>query len=123
VDSLNRSVDKLKSEKVSLESAMEMEEENIVNRMQRQLDHVLDKYRVLERRLEENGITIQDIGAEPIRPEQFRPRYINTRKASDLYGLPQRWLALLLELRFAQLHLRVFYAIDGLEGAKRKKLD
>lgn len=72
VDGLDKAVDRLKSEKVSLECAMEMEEENIVNRMQRQLDHVLEKYQLLESCLEAKGINLKDIGAEPISIDQFR---------------------------------------------------
>lgn len=74
MDVLDKSVDRLKSEKVSLESAMEMEEENIVNRMQRQLDHVLEKYHVLEGALESRGISMKDIGAEPIAIDPYRTR-------------------------------------------------
>ena len=70
---MNKAVDRLKSEKVSLESAMEMEEENIVNRMQRQLDHVLEKYQALESRLEAKGIDVKELGiAEPVVLNQFR---------------------------------------------------
>jgi len=72
VTALDKAVDKLKSEKVNLESAMEMEEENIVNRMQRQLDHVFEKYQLLERCLEAKGISIKEIGAEPITIDQIR---------------------------------------------------
>lgn len=72
VGALDKAVDRLKSEKVSLECAMEMEEENIVNRMQRQLDLVFDKYQLLERCLEAKGISIKEIGAEPITIDQIR---------------------------------------------------
>ena len=59
-------MDQLKSEKVSLECAMEMEEENIVNRMQRQLDHVIERYQLLESRVEAKGIVLKELGTEPL---------------------------------------------------------
>lgn len=69
---LNRSVDKLNREKVHLESTMEMEEENIVNRMQKQLDIVLGNYQKLERQLIARGIQPRDFGIQPITIDSIR---------------------------------------------------
>jgi hypothetical protein len=52
VTDLAANVDKLNRDKVSLEQAMEMEEENIVNRLQRQLEAATHNYKLLEQRLE-----------------------------------------------------------------------
>lgn len=71
---LNRSVETLNREKVNLESAMEMEEENIVNRMQKQLDIVLERYHLLESKLKDKGIQLHDIGVEPITIDAIRRR-------------------------------------------------
>eukprot|EP00210_Caulerpa_lentillifera_P005429 g5191.t1 len=72
VNDLNQSVEKLNREKVNLESTMEMEEENIVNRMQKQLDIVLAKYHLLESKLKDKGIRLCDIGVEPITIDAIR---------------------------------------------------
>lgn len=74
VKDLNRSVEKLNREKVNLESEMEMEEENIVNRMQKQLDIVLERYQLLESKLKAKGIQLHDIGVEPITIDAIRRR-------------------------------------------------
>lgn len=66
IEGLWGSVDRLKRDKFSLEQQMEMEEENIVNRLQRQLDYVQHQYRTLERRMEANGLSPKDFGAEPV---------------------------------------------------------
>ena len=66
IEGLGRSVDKLSKDKFSLEQQMEMEEENIVNRLQRQLEYVERQYRTLERRMEASGVSPKDIGAEPL---------------------------------------------------------
>ena len=42
-----------------------MEEENIVNRLQRQLEQLMSNYRVLEQRLEARGLSLRDIGMQP----------------------------------------------------------
>eukprot|EP00210_Caulerpa_lentillifera_P008033 g7670.t1 len=72
VTELNSSVDKLNRERVTLESTMEMEEENIVNRMQKQFDIVLEKYHQLERQLAAKGIQLKDIDVEPITIDSIR---------------------------------------------------
>lgn len=59
LDQLKISVSKLNKDKVNLENQMEMEEENIVNRLQRQLSHVMGQYRGLERHLDQSGIPHQ----------------------------------------------------------------
>lgn len=66
VQGLAKSVDKLNKDKVLLEQQMEMEEENIVNRLQRQLEHVTHQYRTLERRMEARGLRPKDFGAQPL---------------------------------------------------------
>merc|ERR1711981_353572 len=52
VRKLETQVSRLSSDKVVLENQLEVEEENIVNRLQRQLEEVMHKNRVLEKRLE-----------------------------------------------------------------------
>ncbi|CAD7705261.1 unnamed protein product [Ostreobium quekettii] len=66
IEDLGRSVSKLNKDKVNVEAQMEMEEENIVNRLQRQLDYVHVQYKNLERRMEERGLSLKDFGAEPL---------------------------------------------------------
>ncbi len=46
---LGAAVDRLKREKVKLEQQMEMEEEGIVNRLQRQIETLLAKYKARAR--------------------------------------------------------------------------
>lgn len=72
VQELDGSVDKLKLEKVLLEQQMEMEEENIVNRLQRQLDHVIHQYRTLERRMQARGLSPKDFGVQLL-DQQCKP--------------------------------------------------
>jgi coiled-coil domain-containing protein 6 len=55
----------LSSCQVALENTLEMEEENIVNRLQRQLEQLMSNYRVLEQRLEARGLSLRDIGMQP----------------------------------------------------------
>lgn len=62
VSDLGASVDKLNRDKVNLENQMEMEEENIVNRLQRQLDIVLSQLRSLESKVEARGLTMRELG-------------------------------------------------------------
>ena len=52
VSQLQTQVAKLSSDKVILENQLEIEEENIVNKLQRQLEEVIHKNRVLEKKLE-----------------------------------------------------------------------
>ncbi len=42
-----------------------MEEESIVNRLQRQLETVLSSIRLIETKLEAKGITMKDLGITP----------------------------------------------------------
>jgi len=49
VADLGAAVDRLKREKVKLEQQMEMEEEGIVNRLQRQIETLLAKYKARAR--------------------------------------------------------------------------
>lgn len=58
-------MDKLNRDKVNLENQMEMEEENIVNRLQRQLEAVLSNYKALEAKLEAKGLSLRDVGLQP----------------------------------------------------------
>lgn len=44
---------------------MEVEEENIVNRLQRQLEAVTGSYKALEARLEARGLSLRDMGVPP----------------------------------------------------------
>lgn len=62
VSDLGASVDKLNKDKVNLENQMEMEEENIVNRLQRQLDTILAQIRVWEQKLEARGLSLRELG-------------------------------------------------------------
>lgn len=55
-------MDRLAKEKVELESQFEMEEEQIVNRLQRQLQAVTSAYRALEARAEACGMSPRDGG-------------------------------------------------------------
>jgi coiled-coil domain-containing protein 6 len=65
VTDLAGAVDKLNRDKVALENQMEMEEEGIVNRLQRQLEQLLTSYRVLEQKLEARGISVKELGNCP----------------------------------------------------------
>eukprot|EP00877_Chromochloris_zofingiensis_P010030 jgi/Chrzof1/5280/Cz15g20160.t1 len=65
VGDLAAAVDKLNRDKVNLENQMEMEEENIVNRLQRQLEAVLSNYKALEAKLEAKGLSLRDVGLQP----------------------------------------------------------
>jgi len=51
VEKLQSQVAKLSSDKVVLENQLEVEEENIVNKLQRQLEEVMKKNRALEKRI------------------------------------------------------------------------
>lgn len=62
---LSAAVDKLNRDKVMLENQMEMEEESIVNRLQRQLEQLTCCYKALESRLEARGLTLRDMGLQP----------------------------------------------------------
>ncbi|MEW5314498.1 MAG: hypothetical protein WDW38_005993 [Sanguina aurantia] len=62
VTDLGASVDKLNKDKVLLEQQMEVEEENIVNRLQRQLEGVLLNFRMLEQKLEARGLNLKELG-------------------------------------------------------------
>lgn len=50
---------------VLLETQMEMEEENIVNRLQRQLEQLTHSYKALEAKLEQRGLTVAQLGLAP----------------------------------------------------------
>mmetsp|Transcript_31718 Transcript_31718/g.80867 ORF Transcript_31718/g.80867 Transcript_31718/m.80867 type:complete len:316 (-) Transcript_31718:1223-2170(-) len=65
VADLASSVDRLNKDKVKLEQEMEMEEESIVNRLQRQLEVLLHNLRVVEQKLEARGLTLRDLGITP----------------------------------------------------------
>ncbi|GMH41256.1 hypothetical protein BSKO_09166 [Bryopsis sp. KO-2023] len=81
VGALSRSATKLNQDKINLENQMEMEEENIVNRLQRQLGHVVGQYKSLERSLDQNGIPHQPL-------DLFRAPLAGT--AWDLRSMPWR---------------------------------
>eukprot|EP00878_Enallax_costatus_P002467 GHUV01002647.1.p1 GENE.GHUV01002647.1~~GHUV01002647.1.p1 ORF type:complete len:369 (+),score=116.05 GHUV01002647.1:294-1400(+) len=78
-------VDKLNKEKVLLESQMEMEEENIVNRLQRQLEQLTSSYKALEAKLEAKGLTLRDMGLQPneLPPENWSSYSRSTSRASS----------------------------------------
>lgn len=57
VNDLADQVARLGREKIDLENAMEQEEEALVNRLQRQLQHVTAAYKILEARLEAAGVS------------------------------------------------------------------
>ncbi|KAK9814140.1 hypothetical protein WJX72_001207 [[Myrmecia] bisecta] len=62
VTDLAASVDKLNRDKIALENQMEMEEEGIVNRLQRQLEQLMSGYRLMEQKLETCGFSAKDLG-------------------------------------------------------------
>jgi hypothetical protein len=66
VTDLAAAVDRLNQDKVNLECQMEMEEENIVNRLQRQLQGLVASYKNIEQKLEAKGISLRDVGVQPI---------------------------------------------------------
>eukprot|EP00879_Flechtneria_rotunda_P000646 GHRR01000760.1.p1 GENE.GHRR01000760.1~~GHRR01000760.1.p1 ORF type:complete len:359 (+),score=134.38 GHRR01000760.1:317-1393(+) len=78
---LSAAVDKLNRDKVALENQMEMEEEKIVNRLQRQLEQLTSSYRALEQKLEARGLTLRDMG---LQPNELPPEHLlsYTRSAS-----------------------------------------
>ena len=49
-----------------IKSQMEVEEENIVNRLQRQIEMLLANYKALEAGLEARGINIKELGTGPL---------------------------------------------------------
>ena len=59
---LAASVEKLKRDKVSLEQEMEMEEENLTNRMQRQVDALLSTLRQVDLKLQARGMSLSELG-------------------------------------------------------------
>jgi len=61
VADLAAAVRKLNRDKVTLEQTLEAEEEQVVNRLQRELEAVLRNYHVLEQRLEAEGISVRSI--------------------------------------------------------------
>lgn len=63
--SLTHSLTLLHKNQVLLETQMEMEEENIVNRLQRQLEHLTHSYKALEAKLEARGLTVRELGLAP----------------------------------------------------------
>ncbi|KAL3143243.1 hypothetical protein ABBQ38_002094 [Trebouxia sp. C0009 RCD-2024] len=65
VTELGSSIDKMHRDKVALESQMEMEEEGIVNRLNRQLDAVMSNMQALESKLEARGINVKELGPLP----------------------------------------------------------
>lgn len=54
-------VQKLNNEKVLLEQSMEMEEEGIVNRLQRVIETVLARNKAVEACLEAHGLSVKDL--------------------------------------------------------------
>ena len=62
---LASSVDRLKLDKVVLEQAMEEEEENITNRLQRQVDLLLASFRQVESKLQAKGSSLAELGVAP----------------------------------------------------------
>eukprot|EP01023_Acetabularia_acetabulum_P010643 TRINITY_DN14843_c1_g1_i4.p2 TRINITY_DN14843_c1_g1~~TRINITY_DN14843_c1_g1_i4.p2 ORF type:complete len:253 (-),score=35.74 TRINITY_DN14843_c1_g1_i4:1059-1817(-) len=65
VQQLTGAVNKLQQDKVQLETQLEMEEENIVNKLQRQLDVLLHNYRILENKLQQSDISYKDARLKP----------------------------------------------------------
>ena len=74
VADLQEAVDKLNKDKVNLEREMEMEEENIVNRLQRKLESLLSHYRTIEQKLEAKGLSLKDFG---IQPTDYQSEYVS----------------------------------------------
>ncbi len=58
---LTEAVHKLNNEKVLLEQSMEMEEEGIVNRLQRVIETVLARNKAVEACLEAHGLSIKEL--------------------------------------------------------------
>lgn len=65
VADLAQSVERLKLDKVVLEQEMEMEEENITNKLQRQVDLLLASFRLVEGKLQSRGISLAELGVAP----------------------------------------------------------
>lgn len=61
VGELTLAVSRLSNEKVQLEQSMEMEEEGIVNRLQRVIETVMARNKVLEACLESHGVSVKDL--------------------------------------------------------------
>ncbi|KAK9904766.1 hypothetical protein WJX75_002126 [Coccomyxa subellipsoidea] len=61
VGELMEAVQKLNNEKVLLEQSMEMEEEGIVNRLQRVIETVLARNKAVEACLEAHGLSVKDL--------------------------------------------------------------
>lgn len=55
------SAEHLYKEKIRIEAEKEMEEENIVNRLQRQIEHLIQNYKVLEGKLEAKGVSSKEL--------------------------------------------------------------
>lgn len=66
VGELMVAVQKLNNEKVLLEQSMEMEEEGIVNRLQRVIESVLARNKAVEACLEAHGLSVKDLHPPPI---------------------------------------------------------
>lgn len=66
VKELAAAVEQLHQDKCALTNAMDAEEEAAVNRLQRQLEALLSNYRVLEARLESDGVSTRDLLIQPI---------------------------------------------------------
>ena len=67
VSDLAASAERLHREHVvMMKSQMEIEEENIVNRLQRQIEMLLANYKALEAGLEARGLNIKDLGGAPL---------------------------------------------------------
>ncbi|KAL6756205.1 hypothetical protein V8C86DRAFT_2654862 [Haematococcus lacustris] len=65
VTELGQSVEKLKRDHVKLEQEMEMEEEQIANKMARQMQALVRNLRLIEEKLAVKGITMKDLGIQP----------------------------------------------------------
>lgn len=63
---LAAAVHQLNQDKCQLENQMEMEEEKVVNRLQRQLEGLLANYHLLEQRLEMAGVPVQQLPVAPM---------------------------------------------------------
>ncbi|CAK0787528.1 hypothetical protein CVIRNUC_010748 [Coccomyxa viridis] len=66
VGELTLAVSRLGNEKVALEQSMEMEEEGIVNRLQRVIEGVMARNKVLEACLESHGVNVKDLHPPPV---------------------------------------------------------
>eukprot|EP01025_Chloroclados_australasicus_P044763 TRINITY_DN4878_c0_g1_i1.p2 TRINITY_DN4878_c0_g1~~TRINITY_DN4878_c0_g1_i1.p2 ORF type:complete len:256 (-),score=28.18 TRINITY_DN4878_c0_g1_i1:3326-4093(-) len=99
IGQLTSAVKKLQQDKVQLETQLEMEEENIVNKLQRQLDIVLHNYRILENKLQQSDIPFKDAQLKP--SSEFQACF------SPIRSPPRKTLSSQLSLGSAQRKYRL----------------